>query len=93
MSLAATMWVPMGAGVSVLSPNDHPNLSKRQQMGFGKIKFSKILRFHQQQFCGFRGGGIAPGYMGLVATTWVPMFARDPCCCQMTTQTHPTIRR
>ena len=32
------------------------------------------------------GGGL--GYMGLTATTWVPMGARYPYCHQTTTQTH-----
>ena len=36
MGLAATMWVPNGAQVPVLSPNDHPNPSQGQQEGFGK---------------------------------------------------------
>ena len=34
MGPAATAWVPMGAQVPVLSPNDHP--SQGQQKGFGK---------------------------------------------------------
>ena len=36
MGLAANTWVPMGAQVSVLSPNDHPNPSQGQHKGFGK---------------------------------------------------------
>ena len=31
MGLAATAWVPMGAQVPVLSPNEHPNPSWRRQ--------------------------------------------------------------
>ena len=37
MGLVATTWVPMGAQVPVLSPNDHPNPSEGQQKGFKKI--------------------------------------------------------
>ena len=29
--LLAATWVPMGAGVAVLSPNDDPNLAQRPQ--------------------------------------------------------------
>ena len=36
MGLAATAWVPMGAGVPVWSPHDHPNPSRGRQKGFGK---------------------------------------------------------
>ena len=36
MGLAATIWVPVGAQVPVLPPNDHPNPSQGQQKGFGK---------------------------------------------------------
>ena len=73
------MWVPMDAGVPVLSPNDHP---KRQRKDFSK----KIRNFENFQvpldslktaILGLSGGhGL--GYIGRVATTWVPMGARRP---------------
>ena len=44
MGPVATMWVPMGAQVPVLSPNDHPNLSYGQRKGFMKNRISK--NFH-----------------------------------------------
>ena len=34
--LAATVWIPMGARVPILSPNDDPNPSHNPQNGFGK---------------------------------------------------------
>ena len=37
------MWVPMGAQVPVLSPNDHPNPSQGQQKICEKIQILKIL--------------------------------------------------
>ena len=40
----ATTWVPMGAQVPILSPNDYPNPSSGQHKGFMKIKISK--NFH-----------------------------------------------
>ena len=39
MSLAATTWVPIGAGVPILSPNDHPNPSHARQKVFRKNQF------------------------------------------------------
>ena len=46
-----------------------------------KIEFSKILGAtkppKQQQFWGFQGAHVR-GYMGLAATTWVPMSAEVP---------------
>ena len=36
MGHAATTWVPMGAQVPILPPNDHPNPSQGRQKGFGK---------------------------------------------------------
>ena len=42
MGLAATMWVPMGAQVPVLSLNHHPNASKGRQKGFRKSRISEI---------------------------------------------------
>ena len=41
--LMATRWVPMGAGVPAMSPNDHPKPSQGRQNGFGKGKGSKLL--------------------------------------------------
>ena len=82
MGLVATTWVPMGAQVPVLSLNHHPNPSQGQQKGFGKRRISEILQvslnsLHNGKFRGFwRGHG--SGYMGLVATTWVPMGAQVP---------------
>ena len=82
MGLAATTWVPMGAQVPVLSPNDHPNPSQGRQKGFGKRRISEILQvslnsLHNGKFRGFWGGH-GSGYMGLAATTWVPMGAQVP---------------
>ena len=36
MGLVADTWVPMGARVPVVSPNDHPNPSQRREEDFGK---------------------------------------------------------
>ena len=41
MGLAATAWVPMGAQLPVVSPNDHPNPSQWRPKGPGK---SQILK-------------------------------------------------
>ena len=38
MGLAPSTWVPMGAQVPVLSPNDHPNPSHGHQRDFGKSR-------------------------------------------------------
>ena len=43
MGLAATTWVPMGAEVPLLSPNDHPNPSQGLHTGFGKVEFSNTF--------------------------------------------------
>ena len=40
MGLAATMWVPVGAQVPVLSLNHHPNPSQGRQKGFQKRRNS-----------------------------------------------------
>ena len=81
MGLLATTRVPMGAKVPVpvLSPNDHPNASWGRQKGFGKNGIFENFQVprnnvKQQQFRGFQGTH-GPGYMGLAATTWVPMGA------------------
>ena len=34
--MAWATWVPMGAQIPTLTPNDHPNPSERQQRGLGK---------------------------------------------------------
>ena len=44
MGPVATTWVPMGAQLPVLSPNDHPNPSYGQQKGFGKRRNLKIFQ-------------------------------------------------
>ena len=55
MGLAATMRVPMGAQVPVLSLNHHPNPSRGRQKGFGKksnsIAFGKSTsqRIYREQ--------------------------------------------
>ena len=82
MGLVATMWVPMGAQVPVLSPNDHQDHSQGQLKGFAENqilkKFSGATKQpKQQQFSAFPGAHGAC-YMGLVATTWVPMGAQVP---------------
>ena len=82
MGLAATMWVPVGAQVPALSLNHHPNPSQGRQKGFQKSRISEILQvslnsLHNGNFGAF-GGGHGSGYMGLAATTWVPMGAQVP---------------
>ena len=67
MGLPATIWVPMGAQVAVLSPNDHPSPSQRRQKDFEKKnkcrKLSSATKQPKQQlFHGF--------------TTWVLMGAQ-----------------
>ena len=43
MGLVATTWVPMGAQVPVLSPNDQPNASQGRKKGYEKnLKVEKI---------------------------------------------------
>ena len=73
--VAATTWVPMRAGVPLLSPNDHPN------PGFEKSQFFEnfrvLLNSARQQFQGVWAAH-GPGHMGLAATMWVPMGARVP---------------
>ena len=50
MGLTATMWVPTGAGVPILSPNDHPNRSQRRQKDFGKTQiFENFQLTHANQ--------------------------------------------
>ena len=44
MELAATTWVPMGARVPVVSPNDHTNPSKRRQKGLEKSQDFEIFQ-------------------------------------------------
>ena len=85
MGLAATTWVPMGAQVSIISPNDHLNPSS-----FGKSRILNIFQVLVKKslttaILGLLGGG-GPGYMGLADTTWVLKY---PYCQQMVTQTHP----
>ena len=41
MALAATAWVPMGAQLPVVSPNDHPNPSQWRPEGPGKSQIWK----------------------------------------------------
>ena len=57
-----------------------------------KIKFPEISGATNQpkkcQCWGLRRAH-GPGYMGLAATTWVPVGARVPISSQMITQTHP----
>ena len=56
MGLAATMWVPMGAQVPALSPNDHANPTLERKKGFRKAKrVSNISRGHSEHanFVGF----------------------------------------
>ena len=80
MSPAATTWVSMGARVPLLSPNDHPNASQRQQKDFAKSfqTFSDATKQPiNSNFRAFKGAHCS-GYMGLAATVWVPMGARIP---------------
>ena len=49
IGLAASTWVPMGAQVPILSPNDHPNPSHGQRKGFHeKSNFEKLSRATKQ---------------------------------------------
>ena len=58
MSGTTHTWVPMGARVPVLSPNDHPNPSPGATQGFGKKSIFEISQVPKtQQFWGFWGGG------------------------------------
>ena len=38
MGQAFITWVPMGAGVAILAPNDHPNPSQGRQKGFENVQ-------------------------------------------------------
>ena len=83
MGPVATTWVPMGAQVPVLSPNDHANQSWGQEKGFRKKNRTLIFfqvslnNLHNSKFGAFFwGGGHGTGYIGLPATTWVSMGAQ-----------------
>ena len=41
MGPEATTWVPMGARVPILAPNDNPNPSQWRKRGLGKVKILK----------------------------------------------------
>ena len=47
MVLAATTWVPVGARVPILSPNDHLNPSQRGQKVFRKSQFFENFQVPQ----------------------------------------------
>ena len=81
MGLAATTWVPMGARVPVLSPNDHPNPSDGQQKDFRKNQILENCQVPLKSLKNSNFGafvGHSSGYMGLAATMWVPMGAIVP---------------
>ena len=72
MGLAATMWVPMGAQVPVLSLNHHPNPSQGRQKGFRKSSISEILQvslnsLHNANFGAFGGA------MSRTRWAWQPL--------------------
>ena len=62
-------------------PQNSPKKKKQREGVQKKIKLSKILRCAkqplQQQFWGFQGAH-GSGYMGLIATMWVPIGDRVP---------------
>ena len=66
MDLAATMWVPMGSQVPILSPYDHPshpNPSQRQPEGFRKCG---IVENFPVPLCSLNNSNFAAfGRMGL----------------------------
>ena len=72
-----SVWVPEGAKISVLSPNDHPDPSHMQQREFGKSHILNTKQPKKRQFGAFgRAHGL--GYVGLLATTFLQPPARAP---------------
>ena len=83
MGLVATTWVPPGAQVPtriVTKSSPKPILGAtegfRKKANFGNLA-GVTKQPTQRQFRGFWGGH-GSGYMGLAATTWVPMGAQVP---------------
>ena len=87
-SLAATTWVPMGAQVPLLSPNDHPNPSQGRQKDFRKSQISKKkITYHQTAFKPamlglWGGGGGQPGLHGPSSHYGSPWVLKYPYCHQ-----------
>ena len=71
---------PMGPPVLVLSPNDYPNQSQEQRKGFRGTfpKFQVPLYNVNNSNFGAFGGAHGLGYMGPVASTWVPWVLKYP---------------
>ena len=67
-------WFPKGAPVPVLSPNDHPKPSQRQQKGFGK---SQIFNNFQEPQKGLKKSN-SGAFGGPAASMRVLMGARVP---------------
>ena len=61
------MWLPMGAEVHVLSPNDHPNPSRGRQKGFGKSRNFEIFQVPQDNLNNNNFGAFRGPMAGLVA--------------------------
>ena len=92
MGLAANMWVPMGAQVPILSPNDHPDPSQGQQEGFAKTKIPKNFQVPSNNLntaISGLSGGPWPGLHGPSGHCVGPHGCSKPYCHQMTTQTNP----
>ena len=66
IGLAATTWVPMGAQVPVLSPNDHPNQSWGQRKVVMKKRISKNLNVPLNTLSGVKTAksSLARGHIG-----------------------------
>ena len=82
MGPMAATWVPVGAHVPVLSPNDHPNPSQEQQKGFGESgnvkNFQVSLKILRNSNFGAFGGPWHGLQRGLAATAWGSMGAQVP---------------
>ena len=84
MSLAATMWAPMGAQVPVLSLNHHPNPSQWRRKGFRKSRISEILQvslnsLHNGNLGAF-GGGMAQAIRAWRPLRGSPWVLKYPYC-------------
>ena len=93
VGLAATTWLPMGAQVPVLSPNDHPNPFQGRQKGFGK---GRILKNFQEPLNNLNKGNFGAFGGPMARATWAWRLLSGSLwvlkylyCHQMITQTHP----
>ena len=73
MGLAATTWVPMGAQVLVLTPNDHPNPSQGRQKGFRSSGFWKKFSGATEQPTSVKNGA-SPHWQGPIGGGGYPEF-------------------